>query len=133
MFAILRNVSIGHTCAVQVCMCACVVHRCECVCMDPPSAAPHLMPPYPTRSHSRSWSTLAPTLLLLLTLMVPSPMRLLMWMLHVYGVPLCLARSTSVAVAGNLIRNGDMRGYHSMARMYTSLLAAPSTRETGRE
>ena len=26
---------------------------------------------------------------------------------------------------GNLIRNGDMRGYRSMARMYTNLHAAP--------
>jgi len=25
---------------------------------------------------------------------------------------------------GNLIRNGDMRGYHSMARMYTALHAS---------
>ena len=32
---------------------------------------------------------------------------------------------TAHALAGNLIRNGDMRGYRSMARMYTQMYAQP--------
>jgi len=32
---------------------------------------------------------------------------------------------------GNLIRNGDMRGYRSMARMYTALHAAPKAAAGG--
>ena len=35
-----------------------------------------------------------------------------------------LPASGSCVPAGNLIRNGDMRGYRSMARMYTQTLAA---------
>lgn len=34
--------------------------------------------------------------------------------------------------AGNLLRNGDKRGYYSVAKMYTSLHAMPNTDESNR-